>query len=1776
MSTNNYIVQVDSSYRDLNQYTNQADFAVSFQTNTTTDFQVQGLPISPSGYFLNASIDPDFKDNNLRCSNGIITDYKQYDINIFISGIANRSPFYLYDKNNILVSLTGFTNSIPYLCKLTQNLDNSFSYNWMTNATGTFTNSNYTGVPNKVISEITEQGGIYWMFNFTYDILNINYLNASGTNSTIFNITSQRNPNTVQNFITAFDYEGNIFFVNNHPYGYHVVSSTWSLDSLQPYYNYNMVLSQSQDIYMTTNLNKNQLLSYGISLTGTKTGPTGSNIIWFDNGTTGGYIITGSWTGTFVQSGTGATITYGPPVPSATINGAIVSFSMTNMQFRINNGKQYMIVPYGNSRAGANGLSAGLYIYVCNDPAISLSFDFLFDISLQSYFPWPTFELAWSEFQTILGVDYFIVSVLGNSNNYGYPIVIFKYDYLGGRLDYVSQTELYLSNATMFTTVYNNILYICVRKPFGLCYVIKFDPATNLTTTLNTILLPSGTSFARGYVLGGFLDSVNAKIYFFAANRTTSANLTTPAYSIEYNINTNAINIISNFLVSGSVSVSTTLKLQNKFLLCSSWTTYSQCPIYDVTNPFSVTKIYETLAIPTFSSFVLTTYNNDDILIAGNYVYNVTNLNNIKNILQINNPPYAVDNYNCLIGVNPNIINLPGTIQTQILTRSLFISASTIFYSSHYFFNYQNLLNTSSYNLTGALFNQNNLTCTDGSYGEVKLFTANDLQVDVFTSTNFVYPILQTILYLPVQQAQIPRNMSTVSYLINGDYIYFLSVVYPNQCYIYVGKNNGTTWSLVNTILPSNYSVTGNTVGAASLIITPLANTPGVYCVVFDNNGYVRKYQYDLINLTNFTQVNQVFPYTNVASQNILGSCIGYYSNYNEYAVISLRSLSASRNMTLFVTEPTQLTVNSSTGTFPGTNYSQQFLYNPFINTYIVGWRGALLTTDYTYLFNFNVPTNTTTLQFIQTFAANPPNYRPFFMWIDNLYSKMYLAVIAFNAATGNSILKIFDITNPLKEQPLLYSNDLSGNVINMTGFTVGTRTVLAMLFTNGTLFTYEVSNVLFCASYPFPQTITYNYSNIQMLSGSFVHNINYEGIPNWLNVIGSSFVYNGNNVFTSSLTQDQNYLYISGSMNNAIELFSTFYNTTGTTGTLVGYYPANQIITNTINTSSFIAKCNKNSGKWEWCTPLIGTNNCNIISNLSLDSQILIGGYYDSSNLFLYYPQISNNATGPFTFTSLGIFQEFFNNNNFTSGLLISINNDGIFNWRSVLYGETSNNNTYIYTITEDSIDTEDSRILIGGISTATKLKCTDSSYLNTQDLYSNLMTVNQQYIFCYEYTFTGSYLQSENIILSPGSIGYLYGLRSFSENDNVIWLNNIFNNSSKTGSYSSFNKDGTLASIGYTPLNSLNGILSTYKYNSIYIDTNGLEYSRLLIYNFTGPNEGSLIKNNSFILGQPADITVNKNFVIRNNTYDPLTGQLIIILNEVIDLKETIKYFSTTNGIPLSEYYRSVNLSVSPLVGVAYYNNATQVGNNITFSDIYGNIPINTTQQYYLSIPQINTGSTGIYTSIIPITSITQNVVTKLYTVTLQDINQLRVPSPSGSLYGPHIYLCANNYSAFYTLQFYPGALNAPQTYILELNELILPNRPIQNSIYPGLQTLAKYPYIYLVIYNADNQDNFDPAIINSVYDNNVNIPKFAIFQLSTSVFSGNTADYVSLSSSLMPKIRFVPGYYKLKFKIVDNLGNVIFFDNTPYKDTDDIFTDVVPDSLLNVVVKLTFTKV
>ena len=111
---------------------------------------------------------------------------------------------------------------------------------------------------------------------------------------------------------------------------------------------------------------------------------------------------------------------------------------------------------------------------------------------------------------------------------------------------------------------------------------------------------------------------------------------------------------------------------------------------------------------------------------------------------------------------------------------------------------------------------------------------------------------------------------------------------------------------------------------------------------------------------------------------------------------------------------------------------------------------------------------------------------------------------------------------------------------------------------------------------------------------------------------------------------------------------------------------------------------------------------------------------------------------------------------------------------------------------------------------------------------------------------------------------------------------------------------------------------------------------------------------------------------------------------------------------------------------------------------------------------------------------------------------------------------------------------------------------------------------PYIYVDICSVDDQE-----IVNIVYDNNPNREKIEIFQLNT-VNVRDTSNFVTYTSSTVPKVKFNSTFTTLRIKIFDLYGKILLFDNTPYKTSDARFTgSVVPNQLMNISIQFTLIK-
>jgi len=371
----------------------------------------------------------------------------------------------------------------------------------------------------------------------------------------------------------------------------------------------------------------------------------------------------------------------------------------------------------------------------------------------------------------------------------------------------------------------------------------------------------------------------------------------------------------------------------------------------------------------------------------------------------------------------------------------------------------------------------------------------------------------------------------------------------------------------------------------------------------------------------------------------------------------------------------------------------------------------------------------------------------------------------------------------------------------------------------------------------------------------------------------------------------------------------------------------------------------------------------------------------------------------------------------------------------------------------------------------------------------------------------------------------------------------------------------------------NNLINLTSNYLYDSGYFDRNGKQYSTLTVYKDTNleneifypysqTDEPDLTNYFTYILG--TDPVLNKNFSIRNNYYTTGTNEYTITLNSKIDTTKLTRLFVNNDTNTNWNFFYKANITKSPSYAFIQYSSGPYP-NSIQVE--YTSSPIDPNLQYYLLAPSL----TG---SIITI-DVSQIIIdNSTYYIILDTLSELVTSSP-------FVYLVQFNESALYNLQFYPGSIIVPTYFTVNLNRLIIPNRRIRTSPFAGLRELSDFPYIYLQMFNSTGaQGEADPELVNVTFTNNPNRNKpytnpVTNFMIPVPSMGGESL-FTTLSCSIVPKIKFTPGSYTMRFRLCDPYGNPILFDNTPLKSSDSVFgTGVVDEKLLKVVYEFTFKK-
>jgi hypothetical protein len=733
----------------------------------------------------------------------------------------------------------------------------------------------------------------------------------------------------------------------------------------------------------------------------------------------------------------------------------------------------------------------------------------------------------------------------------------------------------------------------------------------------------------------------------------------------------------------------------------------------------------------------------------------------------------------------------------------------------------------------------------------------------------------------------------------------------------------------------------------------------------------------------------------------------------------------------------------------------------------------------------------------------------------------------------------------------------------------------------------FEISNIEYAMKYSFiSPTITGQYpqANVSTYSfkagsgGSFINKLTNEGDSLWFSSIGSNsntlgtFININDIVIDPSLT----YLYAVGGWKNNIE---TFNPNGDKVNSIVSSY------TDTYN--SYFLKINLiKDGTFEWVIPCYGTLTTTFegLNYINSKNEIAIVVNYNSPLSVVYESQLSK--TGSFT-NPIGSLLNL-SNTSTTSSSLISITSAGKLSFSCKLYSTISLRIVYLYDLSIDET-TSNKTIKVVGKTNTTILQSIDSSNTNNQNLYINIDPLTQQAIMIYCYDLNGNYKYSNKVEFPANITPNIIDISS-SASTNQFAIFPYFSTSTGTSQdlIKIYNKDGTLANtINDYIINSeiFNCYVIQYYYDPTYTDVNGVSYSKVVLQDSFNFSNESLVNYHLFIQGnlfdsytgtttQIADTTtLNKNFTIRHNFIE--NSKDTLILNQVIDIKNIVR-----KNLSYQSTDWAGSISPSELPGIISYNNTVTPTNPIIITALYGLTSINTSSTgYYLMY------ATGTELNYVTINSITYS--NGIYQMNITNPSQaLNQDLPPGVYYGPYIYFTQTNKQAYYTLQFSPGTIYDKVYYNLKLNSLVIPNRRITSSFLSGTRTINDFRYIYLEVYNEDDNGQFDTGIANNYFTNNQNFAAInqrtkTLFEIPIAGVSVNSdTNFVVLSNtSNIPILVISPGYNNFHVRLVDMYGNLITFDPTPNtsKASDSIFSgNVVNTSLMQVAANFTFTKI
>jgi hypothetical protein len=1710
-----YYLDIDSNYRDESVYPNPTDFTIPFKTNTSTGYYALGEPLNTESYFEGVSIDPNFANDNINITNGYVTNIKILDTTVFVSGIifpGNTTFRYL---NTGILSITGVCTRSAFLSRfdITELGDVPYNFNWIVYS------DSFTGNSETLRSTFTFDlvDNIYWMFDSANYVINIYYLSNITSRTLYTNIINTENPglNTDLNLYLS---------VNTQPISNSLIALYFDQNGNKGTYDNHdwgyHILSDPKNNLNSSNGNFNIAIDNGNNL-----------IISFNSSYYTAYGYTDKVFAASTTTGSsGATLIGTLPTGSS---GWIQQYPLWGPQavsFFSNSGTNYVLTNMVYTDPGvANGATRQPYYCISIDTATGTT------PYSQVLLPNPTVNVSQPQtvYNIIKGSDIYLILTYTRyssaTTGVSYPLNIYKYtdNYTTGYV-IASSSGPISYRAFTWPVLFNDDIYIPVRRAeLDRTFIMyKYNIPTNSVLDVATGACTGSTSdFGRilSYEMSGC-------IYSLVMERSNN-------YIFEYNTSTNILRQVLSYVTpvfnnaSSNTSYITDFRQDGtKYVYISYRTANPYIIVLKVNDPNNITVT--TVFVP-FANGALTSYQ-----------------------FKLKDNTYRTFLFSQFVGVG-NIYDFTNPT-----------GYSTI---------YSGRVNGCGISPSGIGYNPYNFRGFSAHY------------------------LWKTNLFEPIKINSVHYNINEQSTLsLDSNYIYMDKFKIANYNYFVLANSTKFTIYITTSIVNTSNVIAYSYILPASLLrLKSYYFNNYVYILIISTNYYII-YKSNLIDSSNIPNINSFSSYYTDTPSNLTDVALGYSGNN---LILSVTTTTYYKAFNINFTPPTETlsyTITSATIIGAYTN----FLYNPNNGlNYLFFFENDLISAGASYRTAYLINSNNTfTLQYFRSSNINGVGQKQLFAingnfaqsvarlytntstWVNPVDLGFTAVPDTNNAGRATTAIDVIPYLNgfltafsnvvsgisylALGTQIVFGNNTtLSSTTIRMTSSIndiaiIQTETLLyvLVLLNDSTLYLYNINNITFASNYQTLTKVSKLYQFDPNFSASFIHKILQDGTPSNMNFIGSSFYEPtpiNNNIAISNFDITDNYTSIicAGTWRNNVY----FKQETST-----GYITTNYLTDSIGSLNSFIINYDI-SFKSNYVIPLIGPIS-NIINKLQINDSINYTSFVGTSSskyFYIYNPQLSGTLTMP------TIIQYIFNIISTSNGFLVSIDNTtGLLVNKLLVFTNDQSRNITILDLTIDEYQTA-----IVGTSNANNLIILSNDVLYDQILYSNINFSNSFNIFMYVISNSGALLYSNLIDCGPSISVSIQDIKQDSDL-NRIYFTPYFTLASGTGPISIYNRDGSLAKrdvvIGGSNFYSLT---FQYIYDPLYTDKNGSQYSQVVYINppsypFEDENFNNYIL---FLIGNIDNVDVNGNYYVRYNEYDGTNYKLI--LNTIIDPTTIIKQFSTINGITGSNNHFNMQLSSSYLEGYVVYdlNTVPNAQNEIVAISEIAAIDID--QFYYFMIPFQS--STGPINKLIPITSIDINAEGN-YVFTVDNINDLRVSLPSGSFFGPYLPIVIPNDKLYSVIPFFGSSIFIPIYYNITLDSITLPNRPIKNLPIPGVRSFNDIPFFYVSIYPVDDEGNYDPETVNVVYTNTkLLVLPTPIFKIQSS--STNPDDnFVTFNSLTTPIIKFDKDYANLRITIYDPDGEVILFDTSPTKFSDEDFLyGILPTTLTNLYLRITLTK-